>query len=94
VSFTPSAAEDVRYFRKADQKLILEVVRRQLTYEPVTETPQRKRLRPNPLGPWELRIGNFRVFYTPNIEAQTVSVGAVGIKEHNTLHVRGKVFQI
>jgi mRNA-degrading endonuclease RelE of RelBE toxin-antitoxin system len=94
VSFTPNAAEDIRYFRKTDQKLILEAVRLQLTYEPVTETTNRKHLNPNPLGPWELRIGDFRVFYTPDPEAQTVSIGAVGVKEHNTLYIRGKVFQI
>jgi mRNA-degrading endonuclease RelE of RelBE toxin-antitoxin system len=94
VAFTPSAERDLRHFRKIDQKLILDAVQLQLVHEPVTETTNRKRLKPNPLGPWELRIGDFRVFYSPDVEAKTVSVGAVGVKEHNTLYIRGEVFQI
>jgi len=31
--------------------------------EPIVETRNRKKLRPNPLAPWELRIGKARVFY-------------------------------
>jgi mRNA-degrading endonuclease RelE of RelBE toxin-antitoxin system len=94
VFFTLSASEDLHSFRKSEQQLILGMVRVQLTHEPVTESSSRKRLEPNPLGPWELRIGDFRVFYAPDVDAETVSIAAVGIKEHNSLYVRGKVFPL
>jgi hypothetical protein len=34
-----------------------------LTQQPVQETRKRKRLRPNQVAEWELRIGDFRAFY-------------------------------
>ena len=94
VRFTQSAGQDLKHFRKADQRLILAAIRAQLLHEPLTETTNRKCLRPNPLGRWELRVGAFRVFYDPDPDTRIVSVGAVGNKDHNTLYVRGKVFPL
>jgi len=42
--------------------LIFDAVEKQLMHEPFTETRNKKPLRPNPLAPWELRIGNLWVF--------------------------------
>ena len=36
---------------------ILETSKRQLLNEPTSETRNRKPMRPNPVAPWELRIG-------------------------------------
>ena len=94
VRFTPNAGKDLKHFGKADQRFILAAIRGQLLHEPLTETTNRKCLRPSPLGRWELRVGDFRVFYDPDPDTGIVSVGAVGIKDHNTLYVRGKVFQL
>jgi mRNA-degrading endonuclease RelE of RelBE toxin-antitoxin system len=94
VRFTPSAAQDLSHFGKPDRRLILAAIREQLLHEPLTETRRRKCLRPNPLGRWELRVGDFRVFYDPDPDTGVVSVGAVGVKDHNTLYVRGKVFNL
>ena len=94
IRFTESAGQDLKHFGKADQRFILAAIRVQLLHEPLVETTNRKCLRPNPLGRWELRVGDFRVFYDPDPEANLVSVGAVGIKDRNTLYVRGKVFQL
>ena len=41
----------------------LEVIERQLLHEPLVETRNRKPLRPNPVAPWELRIGSLQAFY-------------------------------
>jgi len=43
--------------------LVFDTVDRQLAYQPTTETRNRKPMRPNLLAPWELRIGNVRVYY-------------------------------
>lgn len=56
--------------------------------EPTVETRNRKPMRPNPLAPWELRIGNLRVYY--DVEAtprRVVYVRAVGIKERNRVRI-------
>jgi mRNA-degrading endonuclease RelE of RelBE toxin-antitoxin system len=54
------------------------------------ETRNRKRLRPNPLAPWELRVGDLRVFYDVDAEASCVRIVAVGRKEHNRLIIGGE----
>jgi len=62
-----------------------------LSHEPLTETANRKTLRTNSLdSPWELRIGQFRVFYAVNTEANVVRIIAIGHKVHNRLFIQGK----
>jgi mRNA-degrading endonuclease RelE of RelBE toxin-antitoxin system len=45
------------------------------------------------LARWELRIGDFRVFYEVEGGA-TAAVLAVGVKEHNELFVRGRKVEL
>ncbi len=42
---------------------LLSAIEVQLVHEPLTETRNRKLLRPNPIAPWELRVGDLRAFY-------------------------------
>ena len=71
--------------------IVFESIEEQLGYEPLRETRNRKLLRPNPIAPWELRIGNLRVFYEVVIqESDVVRVLAVGRKEGNLLIIAGK----
>jgi mRNA interferase RelE/StbE len=59
------------------------------------ETRNRKQLRPNPLAPWELRVGAYRVFYEVDaIEPDLVNVLAIGIKKGNRLIVGSKEIHI
>ena len=96
INFTPTAAGLVRNFRKFDQKIILDGVDEQLRHEPTTETKHRKRLGPNELATWELRIGDFRVFYDVEIEElrQIVKIKAVGWKVHDKLIIGGEEVQL
>jgi hypothetical protein len=49
------------------------------------------RLRPNPLAPWELRVGVLRLFYEVDVvESHVVNVLAIGIKRGNWLTIAGK----
>ncbi len=61
-----------------------------LLHQPTTEARNRKRLRPNQVAEWELRIGEYRVFYDVDLERNPVEVKMVGCKDHNRLLVRGK----
>ncbi len=49
-------------------------------------------MRPIPLTPWELRIGDYRVFY--EIREGSVRVLAIGHKGHNELFIRGHKVEI
>jgi len=57
------------------------------------ESKRRKQLRPNPIAPWELRVGNHRVFYEVKPEG-LVRVLAVGHKVHNELFIRAKKVEL
>jgi len=94
ISFTPSAREDVRWFRKYDQQRIVTAIEAQLSHEPDIPTQQRKHLRPNQLARWELRAGQYRIFYDVVLENTVVSILAVGYKDGNTLYIRGKEYTL
>lgn len=52
-------------------------------------------MRPNPLAPWKLRVGNFRVFYDVIQHPEPcVCIRAIGVKEHNVLRIGKEVIQI
>ena len=63
IEFTSDAVDDLKSFRKSEQQTIFDQINGQLSYQPVTDTRNRKKLRPNDVAEYELRIGNFRVFY-------------------------------
>ena len=92
VAFTRTAAEYVRSYRKYDQKIILDTIDEQLTHEPTTETRNRKKLSENELSDWEMRVGDFRVFYDVLIDDERgiVKIKAVGHKKHNVLRIGDK----
>jgi mRNA-degrading endonuclease RelE of RelBE toxin-antitoxin system len=74
--------------------LILDQVEVQLSHEPACETRKRKPLEPNNLTEWELRIGDYRVFYDIDMSEARVKIIAVGVKEHNALYIRGKEYTL
>jgi len=64
-------------------------------HEPSVETKHRKPMRPNPVAPWELRIGPLRVYYDVDVEPdQLVKIRAVGIKERNRVRIGGEVIEL
>jgi mRNA-degrading endonuclease RelE of RelBE toxin-antitoxin system len=89
VTLTPRAEADLDYFRRFEQRTIVDAVRRFLRNDADLESQHRKRLRPNPVSPWELRIGKYRVFYDV-VDGTTVKSIAIGHKEHNDLFIRGQ----
>jgi mRNA-degrading endonuclease RelE of RelBE toxin-antitoxin system len=92
IAFTRTAAQHVRSYRKYEQRIILVAIDEQLSHEPMSETRNRKRLGENELSDWEMRVGDFRVFYDVLIEDERgiVKIKAVGHKEHGVLRVGDK----
>ncbi|HEY3150941.1 MAG TPA: type II toxin-antitoxin system RelE/ParE family toxin [Candidatus Binatia bacterium] len=94
IEYTSEAIDDLKSFRKSEQRSIFDQITEQLSYEPMTDTRNRKKLRPNDVSEYELRISKFRVFYDVDEEAKTVKIEAVGHKEGNRLFIRGKEYAL
>lgn len=88
VIYSPEAAEHLAALPKTMQILVVDQVDEQLTQEPKLPTRKRKLLRPNPIAPWELRLGEIRVFYDVREESELmVKIAAIGIKQRDQLWV-------
>lgn len=91
IRFAASAEQQLAQFTARQRATVLDAIKVQLRDEPFRETRNRKPRRPNPLAPWELRIGQLRVFYEEDAnEADLVNILAVGIKRGNRLFIAGK----
>ncbi|MFN8566479.1 MAG: addiction module toxin RelE [Kouleothrix sp.] len=85
----PSADADLTYFRTHEQRIIVTGIATHLTYDATIETKRRKKLDPNSIAPWELRIDQYRIFYDIDL-GSLIKVIAIGYKDHNELYIRGK----
>jgi len=94
IKFTVSALEDIGWFKKRERKIIVDGIAEQLRHDPVGETRNRKRLRPNATSEWEVRIEKYRIFYDLNHEERVVEVKVVGEKRGNRVVVRGEEYEL
>jgi mRNA-degrading endonuclease RelE of RelBE toxin-antitoxin system len=95
IAFAESVQAHFRILTARERATVLDAIERQLVHEPLTETRHRKPLRPNPVAPWELRVGRLRVFYEViGEESGVVRILAVGRKIRNVLMVGGEEIQL
>ena len=86
IEVTDLAIEELKGLRAFDRRPILDAIHQQLTYEPTVITRNRQLL--EPLVPnfaavppiWELRVGNYRIFYDVDEDEQIVYIRAVRYK--------------
>jgi mRNA-degrading endonuclease RelE of RelBE toxin-antitoxin system len=91
IEYSPEAEDHLRRLNARQQRIVLDTVDRQLLNEPEVETRNRKPMRPNPVAPWELRIGALRVYYeVKNDPPFVVTVLAIGVKERNEVRIGGE----
>ena len=90
IRFSPEVREHLKSLSRREQQIVLDEVSKQLQNEPGVPTRNRKRLRPNPLAPWELRVGDLRVLYDIGDLEQRVDVLVIGRKVREKLLVAGK----
>lgn len=91
IRFAVSAERQLARFTARHQAIVLDAIKVQLRDEPFRETRNRKPRRPNPLAPWELRVGELRIFYEEDAEEEDiVNILAVGMKKGNRLFIAGK----
>jgi mRNA-degrading endonuclease RelE of RelBE toxin-antitoxin system len=78
-----------------DRTTLFEALDRRLAYEPTVENRNRKRLRPNPVAPWELRVGRLRVYFdVEDSPRRVVTIQAVGVKDRNRVLIRGEEVEL
>ena len=88
IEYSPDAQEQLRALPAHQHAAVVDGIERQLTHQPTLETRNRKPMRPNPIAPWELRIGHLRVYYDVETELDAVvSIRAIGAKERNHLRI-------
>jgi mRNA-degrading endonuclease RelE of RelBE toxin-antitoxin system len=90
IEYDPEAEDHLAALTARDEATVLDVVPRQLAHQPTITTRNRKPMRPNPLAPWELRIGRLRVYYDVQEEPEPlVTIRAVGVKDRNRVRIGG-----
>lgn len=88
IEYDQEAREDLRKLRPTHKGLVRDSVERHLRYDAEVDLGSRKRLRPNPVAQWRLRVDPLRVYY--DVERGTVWVKAIYVKQRNRLFRRGK----
>ena len=95
IEYSPDAEDHLRGLTARQQAIVLDTVDEQLECQPTVETRNRKPMRPNPIAPWELRIGNLRVYYDVEEEPEpVVYIRAVGVKERNRVRIGKEVIEL
>lgn len=90
IAITEDAESQLRALPVREQRLLEAAVATRLLHQPTTTSKAIKRLRPNPLVEYELRVGSLRILY--NVEGDEVVLLVVGRKSGNTLLVAGEEF--
>ena len=95
IEFTREADTHLAALEARDRTAVLDALDGQLGYQPAVETRNRKRLRPNPVAPWELRIGHLRVYFDVEQEPRAVvRIQAVGIKDRSSVWIGGEEVEL
>jgi mRNA-degrading endonuclease RelE of RelBE toxin-antitoxin system len=91
IDYSPATEEHLRVLTARQRAIVFDGVDEQLEHEPNVETRNRKPMRPNPLAPWELRLGELRVYYeTEEAPEPVVTILAVGVKDRDRVLIGGK----
>jgi len=94
IEFAEITSVRLAYLRPSERSLVIAAVKRLLANEPLTETRNRKPMRPNRLATWELRVQHLRVFYDVDSAKALVKVLAIGRKIKDKLIIGREYIQL
>jgi len=95
IEYSPDAEDHLRALTARQQAIVLDAVDNQLAHQPKTITKNRKPMQPNPVAPWELRVGTLRVYYDIEEEPESVVyIRAVGIKVRSRVYIGGEEIEL
>ena len=96
MEITDAALEALSGMRKADRRFVLDGIRTHLLDNDPVEGTRNKFIlrRPSAHAERELRLGEWRVFYTVTQKAGRATVNLIGEKRNNKLYIGGKEFEL
>ena len=95
IEYARATIAQLKALTARQQSIVLEGATRYLSVDPMIESRNRKLMRPNMLAPWELRLGNLRVYFDVVIDPEPVVVVlAVGVKERNAVRIGKAVIDL
>jgi hypothetical protein len=99
IVYAPITRSHLRHLEAKYYSLIRDVVKEQLSFEPTTETRNRKPLKRPVLfmATWELRFGpnnRFRVYFDLDLDQAIVAILAIGVKHGNQIIIGGEEIQL
>lgn len=92
VTLTDDAERQFLALSARQRRILQEAVGVRLVHEPTKESRAIKRLRPNLIAEFELRVGDLRAMYAVDLTNQEVIIGVVGEKRGNKLFVEGREY--
>ena len=95
IQFSREAEEHLEELTVRKQRIVVDEIDKQLRFEPAVPTRNRKRMRKNPIAPWELRIDDIRVYYEVKEDPESVvSILAIGIKIRDLVYIGGEIVDL
>jgi mRNA-degrading endonuclease RelE of RelBE toxin-antitoxin system len=95
IEYSPACVDHLGELSARDERLVIDAVNQHRVNQPCREARNRKRMRPNPVAPWELRVGRFRVYYDVVEEPEAiVQIIAIGIKEREVVTIGGEEVEL
>lgn len=94
IEYSPEAMDHLEGLTARQSTAVLDIVFRQLSHQPTTATRNRKLLRANDLAPWELRIGDLRVYYEVVGPKRVVLIKGVGVKDRQRVTIGGEEVEL
>ena len=91
IEYERAARRHIGRLAKRQQVALVDAIKRNLTWEPLVQTRNRKPLEDSELGGWELRVGDIRAYYDVSAEEQIVWILAVGIKVGDLVSIDNKL---
>lgn len=90
IEITEEADAHLSGLEADERRTVLLAIHEHLRHEPTVETRNRKRMRPNAIAPWVLRVGRLRVYYDVRTKPDSlVTVRAIGIKDRSRVTIGG-----
>ena len=95
IEYSPETEEHLAWLTVRQAATVMDTVERQLRHQPTVAARNRKLLRANPMAPWELRIGDLRVYYEVRVAPERVVViKAIGLKERSRVRIGGEEVEL
>ncbi len=88
IEYDSATEEHLVVLETGEQAALMDAIPRQLAYQPTVETRNRKRMRPNPVASFELRVDQLRVYYDVTEGPDPlVTVRAIGRKQRERVRI-------